>query len=415
MVARVVRQYPLLCLVGANALGGVFGRLLAPPMHRRQAGGLRLCLEGLVPGRGERTRRMTHKVRERIKSIVSHGLGEPVRSLPAQGSDEATVVDLLRTWSEREAPHHFQKSSGVVFGGQAQVARVLAEATRCYAWADAAHPDAFPSVRKMEAEVVAMMVALFHGGSNACGTMAGSATEAVLLACKAYRDIALEDRGITAPELVLPETAHAIFSKAAHFLGVRTVRVPVDGASHRADVDAMEAAITPNTILLVASAPSYAQGVVDPVVELAALARRREVPLHVDCCCGGFLLPMLADLGMEIAPFDFAVDGVSSISCTLHKYGFAPVGASVILYASPALRCARCAPDPLLCVALTCFALRRRPRCPGTCSTTSRAPGVVGSAPHQLSPAAVRGPSSRAPGLSWCPWGKMGTGPRRRR
>ena len=100
----------------------------------------------------------------------------------------------------------------------------------------------------------------------------------------------------------------------------------------------MEAAITPNTIMLVGSAPSYPQGVVDPIAELAQVALRRDVLLHVDACVGGMMLPFVRKLGYPIPDFDFALPGVTSMSCDLHKYGYAAKGASVILYRNSALR-----------------------------------------------------------------------------
>jgi glutamate/tyrosine decarboxylase-like PLP-dependent enzyme len=137
---------------------------------------------------------------------------------------------------------------------------------------------------------------------------------------------------------VVPETAHAAFHKAFHYLGVRAVRAAVDPERFRADPDAMRAAISPRTILLVGSAVSYAHGVVDPIPEIARLAAERGLLCHVDACIGGFLLPYFRRLGGEHPDFDFRVPGVTSISLDLHKYAFAAKGASTILYRSAALR-----------------------------------------------------------------------------
>lgn len=115
------------------------------------------------------------------------------------------------------------------------------------------------------------------------------------------------------------------------------MRVPVDDA-FRADVEAMRAAITPNTILLVGSAPSYPHGVMDPIPELAAVAREHDLLFHVDACLGGFFLPFARRLGYPVPDFDFTVDGVTSISADLHKFGYTTKGASVILYRNRELR-----------------------------------------------------------------------------
>jgi glutamate/tyrosine decarboxylase-like PLP-dependent enzyme len=137
--------------------------------------------------------------------------------------------------------------------------------------------------------------------------------------------------------MVLASSAHAAFAKASHYFGIRSTRVPV-GEDYRADVDAMAAAIEPDTVLVVGSAPSYPQGVIDPIPELAALAAERGALCHVDACMGGFVLPFLERLGHVDRPWDFRVPGVTSISADLHKYGYAPKGVSTVTYRDRALR-----------------------------------------------------------------------------
>jgi glutamate/tyrosine decarboxylase-like PLP-dependent enzyme len=107
---------------------------------------------------------------------------------------------------------------------------------------------------------------------------------------------------------------------------------------YRADVEAARAAISPQTILMVGSAPSYPQGVVDPIVELAQVAADHNLLFHVDACVGGFMLPFVRKLGYPVPDFDFRVPGVTSISVDLHKYAYAAKGASVILYRDRELR-----------------------------------------------------------------------------
>jgi len=167
--------------------------------------------------------------------------------------------------------------------------------------------------------------------------MTSGGTESILMACKAYRELG-RSKGITAPEIVAALTVHAAFEKAADYFGMKLVKVPVDSTSFRLDVAAAKRAINKNTVLLVASAPCYSQGVVDPVEQLSALALRYKLGLHVDCCLGGFLLPFLPKLGYSIPPFDFSVAGVTSISADTHKYGYSPKGSSVVMYRSTELR-----------------------------------------------------------------------------
>ena len=166
---------------------------------------------------------------------------------------------------------------------------------------------------------------------------ASGGTESILLAMKAYRDFARERRGIAAPEIVAPVTAHAAFDKAARFFGMPLVRVPVDGG-FRADPGALAGAITERTAVVVGSAPSFPHGVIDPIPEIAALAAEQGVACHVDACLGGFILPWAERLGYPVPPFDFRLPGVTSMSADTHKYGYAAKGSSVVLYRGRELR-----------------------------------------------------------------------------
>lgn len=188
-------------------------------------------------------------------------------------------------------------------------------------------PTAFPSVVEMERQVVGAVAELLGGGH---GIFTSGGTESVMLAVKAARK--------PGGTIVAPVTAHPAFHKAADYLGLEVVPVPVDLKTFQVDPAAMAEAIDERTCLVVVSAPSYPQGVIDPVAEVAAIAAERGVPCHVDACVGGWLLPWLRMAGAEVPPFDLTVPGVTSISCDLHKFGYAPKGASVVLFADPAMR-----------------------------------------------------------------------------
>jgi glutamate/tyrosine decarboxylase-like PLP-dependent enzyme len=160
-----------------------------------------------------------------------------------------------------------------------------------------------------------------------------------MLAVKTARDFARATKPhIKEPEMVLPITAHASLFKAAHYLGIKPVVTPVHDDSFKADVSAMRDAVTANTILLVGSAPGYAHGVVDPITEIAALARENDLLCHVDACVGGIHLSYMRKLGFEVPHFDLNVPGVTSLTTDLHKYGYAAKGASVVLYQNKELR-----------------------------------------------------------------------------
>ena len=192
---------------------------------------------------------------------------------------------------------------------------------------------AFGSLAKFESEVVAMGLGLLHGGADARGAMTTGGTESIFLAVKAARDTAAKGgRTAARPNIVLALSAHPAFDKAAHFLGLDTIRTPL-AADFRADPAAIAAAIDADTVMVVASAPAYPHGVMDPIGAVAAIAAERGVWMHVDACVGGYIAPFAAKLGAPIEAFDFAVPGVTSISADLHKYGYAAKGASTLFFA----------------------------------------------------------------------------------
>jgi glutamate/tyrosine decarboxylase-like PLP-dependent enzyme len=154
---------------------------------------------------------------------------------------------------------------------------------------------------------------------------------------KTYRDWARDTKGITAPEIVMPESAHAAFHKAGQYFNIQVRVVPLDD-EYRADLAAVASAITPNTIALVASAVNFPYGTIDPIDALGKLAQSHGIGLHVDGCLGGFFLPWAEKLGQPVPPFDFRTPGVTSMSCDTHKYGYAPKGTSVVLYRGATLR-----------------------------------------------------------------------------
>lgn len=196
----------------------------------------------------------------------------------------------------------------------------------------------FPSLLNFETELVAIAAEHLSGDKNVVGNFTSGGTESIILALKAARDYCrVHKPEIKDPEMVLPVTAHAAFHKAARYLNVKVVLTPVD-ETFRAIPAEVKKAITPNTILLVGSAPSYAHGVVDPIKELGEVALENNVFLHTDACVGGFMLPYFKRLGEPIPDFDFCVPGVTSISIDLHKYAYTPKGASLVLYRSKDLR-----------------------------------------------------------------------------
>jgi sphinganine-1-phosphate aldolase len=265
------------------------------------------------------------------------------RRLPDGGLARSEVIGVIdRLASAEEAAWRDGYASGAVYHGDPGHMAFLSQVYALQSQSNPLHPDLWPSATKFEAEIVAMTAAML-GSSHVpadtpvSGTVTSGGTESILLAMKAYRDFAREHRGIATPEIVAPVTAHAAFDKAARFFDMPLVRVPVDDG-FRADLGALDAAVTEHTAVVVGSAPTFPHGVIDPIPEIAALAAERGVACHVDACLGGFILPWAERLGYPVPPFDFRLPGVTSMSADTHKYGYAAKGSSVVLYRGRELR-----------------------------------------------------------------------------
>ena len=229
------------------------------------------------------------------------------------------------------------RAFGMVYNGGPSVHEVAERAASLYLHENALNTKAFPSLGAIQSEVVGWTAGLLHGPASTAGFLTSGGTESILCAVLAARERGQKERGITAPHMIVSESAHAAFHKAAHMFGLKLTKIKVR-PDWTADVEAMGAAITPDTVLLVGSAPQYPQGVVDDIPGIAALAKAAGANCHVDACMGGFVLPFVEMLGRPVPPWDFRVDGVSSISADIHKLGYAPKGVSVILYRDKGLR-----------------------------------------------------------------------------
>jgi len=261
-----------------------------------------------------------------------------ILTLPANSSTNEQVLSLVNEYLGVGAMNWKEGAmSGTVYNCSVEGLKLISDVYGLTSLTNPLHPDAFPGIRQMEMEVVRMTCAMFNGDSNTVGCVTTGGTESIILACKSYRDMASE-RGVKYPEILCPVSAHAAFDKAADMLGVSIRHVPLDPETMRVNVSAMRRMISKNTMMLVGSAPQFPHGSVDPIAEIAELGRRYNLPVHVDACLGGFLVPFMKDAGFQVPAFDFSVDGVTSISADTHKYGYAPKGTSVIMYKNAELR-----------------------------------------------------------------------------
>ncbi|XP_049869835.1 sphingosine-1-phosphate lyase isoform X2 [Pectinophora gossypiella] len=227
--------------------------------------------------------------------------------------------------------------SGAVYHVNEDITQVACDAYSLTAYTNPLHADVFPGINKMEAEVVRCAINLFHGDDECCGTVTTGGTESIIMACKAFRDLAY-NKGITNPQIVVPSTVHSAFDKAAQYLGLSVKTIPVNPDTMTVDVEAVKKAIGRRTCLIVGSAPNFPYGTMDDINALSDIALEYDVPLHVDACLGGFIAAFMPAAGFPVPVFDFRLPGVSSISADTHKYGYAPKGTSVIMYRRPEYR-----------------------------------------------------------------------------
>ncbi len=308
-------------------------------------------LEKLPPGlaagvyrRARRIPRLRRAIEAEYESMLELAPGDGITAdvavyprLPEAGRSRSDVLaDIAALAASEEAEWSEGKASGAVYHGDTDHIEFLNQVYSLQSQSNPLHLDLWPSGMKFEAEVVSMTAAMLGGDSTddeIVGTVTSGGTESIIMAMKAYRDRA----GLAKPEMVVPESAHVAFDKAAQLLGYRQIRVPVrsDG---RADVAAVAHAVGRNTVVVAGSAPGFPHGVVDPIPELAAMAHERGVGFHTDACLGGFVIPWAERLGHDVPVVDFRNPGVTSMSADTHKYGYAPKGTSVVLYLGRELR-----------------------------------------------------------------------------
>lgn len=257
---------------------------------------------------------------------------------------EAVIAELDAIARAEDRVWADGRCSGTIYCGDRAIYDLIGQAFARFSYVNALQRDMCPSQTRFEAEIIAMTLDMLHGdaararGLRPCGVIGSGGSESILSAIYAHREWARAEKGVTAPEMILPDTAHVAFDKGAHYFGVKVVRAPVDPATTQVDVDFVRRAVNRNTVLLVGSAGNYPYGTIDPIDALSDLALEHGIGLHVDGCLGGFILPWGEALGYDVPPFDFRLPGVTTISADTHKYGYGPKGTSVLLFRDKALR-----------------------------------------------------------------------------
>ncbi len=253
------------------------------------------------------------------------------KPMPEQGAPGDEVLLKLEQFKDSDPKYKDGRVWSLVYYLDEEHSGFLKEAYHAYASENGLNPGAFKSLKKLETEVISATAELLNGTEEVCGVVTSGGTESCLLAVKTYRDMARDQRGVRRPEMVISESAHVAWFKAAEYFGVKIRLVPLlDDFSP--NLKKLRKLINRNTVMILASAPEYPHGTIDPVAEIGEIAQSKSIPLHVDACVGGFILPFMAMNGVELPLWDYRVPGVTSISADIHKYGYAAKGASTITY-----------------------------------------------------------------------------------
>lgn len=325
----------MLSTLGITCLSTIIYKLLT---NRREFTGSIISNLRTLPGAKHLVNKELEKTMKDLEDSLRIQGDTVITEIPVEGWTKNQILELMTKLQNAEENRWKDgKVSGVVYhGGDAHTA-LMSEVFSLFALSNPLHPDVFPSIRKFEAEIIAMTASMLGNIDGVCGALTSGGTESILMACKAHRDYYFS-KGIKQPEMIIPVSAHAAFHKACHYFNIKLIEIPLD-SDYRVSVNKMKDAITKNTILLVASAPGYAHGMIDDITSIAKLAKDNNIGCHVDGCLGGFILPWLRDSKvLDIPDFDFRVPGVTSMSADTHKYGYSVKGTSVVLFRNQELR-----------------------------------------------------------------------------
>lgn len=291
-----------------------------------------------IPQVRRKLEKETEKTLTDLRAKFAKEVMGPKTRLPIEGLQETEIVQIIGQRKELDTKHWVTgKITGSVYHGGQEHSDFIGQIYAKWGFSNPLHPSIHPALRQMDSEVIQMVINMYNGSDDCCGAFTTGGTESILMAMKAYRDWGKAEKGITDPNIVICNTAHAAFDKAGKYFNI-CVKHARTNADMEVDLRHMASLIDGNTVAIVGSCCQFAHGTVDPIEELAKLALKRKIGLHVDCCLGGFLVPFMEKAGFQLPRFDFRVKGVTSISCDPHKYGFAPKGSSVVMFSNRELR-----------------------------------------------------------------------------
>ena len=230
------------------------------------------------------------------------------------------------------------KLTGSVYCNNDQIKYIANEAAKMFLYSNLLHPDLYTYARYIESELIKIGIDLFNGGEDACGLTTTGGTMSIINAIYGYV-VRGRKMGIINPEVIIPLSAHAAFEKACEMFQIKCIKIPLNKNDYKINLKLVEKNISKNTICLVGSFCNFPHCICDDIESLSKIALKYKIPLHVDCCLGGFLVTFHERAGIMTTPkFDFRLPGVTSISADLHKYGLCPKGISLVLFSNHELR-----------------------------------------------------------------------------
>lgn len=251
--------------------------------------------------------------------------------MPQHGLSQQQILDQLDSFKVDDPKYKNGKVWSLVYYIDEAHQQLLKDSYFKYSSENGLNPTAFKSLKRLENDIISATASILNGTDEVCGVVTSGGTESCLLAVKTYRDMAKAKRRVKKPEMILPETAHVAWYKASEYFGVKIRSVPLD-QNLVPDLKKLKRMINRNTVMILGSAPEYPHGTIDPIEAIGEIAQKYNIPLHVDACVGGFILPFMEMNGEQIPKWDYRVPGVTSISADVHKYGYAAKGASTITY-----------------------------------------------------------------------------------
>jgi sphinganine-1-phosphate aldolase len=255
-----------------------------------------------------------------IIESIHKSINIDVYQIPEQGLSSKTIYRYIDTLKKHDTK--YKLISGAIYSNHDNHTELMANVYNRFAYTNPMHGDVFNSVVFMERNIITMIGNLLDN-PNPCGTITNGGTESLFLAIKTYRDI----KNVNYPNIVVLDTVHCSIDKIGHYLGIEVIKITTD-KYHRADIDDICKHINRNTIAIILSAPSYAFGIMDDVHKIAPIMTEKKIPVHVDACLGGFIW-MFQEFKNN---YSFHIDGVTSISVCLHKFGYSQKGVSCIIY-----------------------------------------------------------------------------------